>query len=87
MKDGRDKWRYVNILVATQKPEQFVTELDNFNYVSSDTISIDQKLAAEMIYRKIKFVLIPSRTVVKDDTEFLIEQKVFSQWRIYKVKI
>jgi hypothetical protein len=87
MKDGRDRWKFANIFVTSQKPEFFVADLDNFNYVSSDTIFIDQKLAAEMIYRKIKFLLIPSRTVVKDDTGFLIEQKVFEQWKIYKFKM
>ena len=87
MKDGTDKWKFVNILVASQKPEHFVTDLKNFNYVSSDTITIDQKLATEIVEQKIKFVLIPSRTVVKDETKFLIEQKVFGQWKIYKVKM
>ena len=87
MKDGTDKWKFANIMVASQRPELFVTDLKNFNYVSSDTTVVDQKLAAEMIYRKIKFVLIPSRTVVNDDTGFLTQQKVFSQWRIYKVKM
>ena len=86
MKDGSDKWRYSNILVASQKPEQFVLELHNFDYVSSDTISVDQQLISEMVIHKIKFVLIPSRTIIKNVTEFFIEQKTFEQWKIYKVK-
>jgi hypothetical protein len=87
MKDGSDKWRYANILVTSQKPELFVTDLKNFSYVSSDTVTIDQKLVAEMVNRKIEFVLMPSRKIVNDDTGFLIEQKVFGKWKIYKFKM
>ena len=85
MRDGSDKWRYVNLLVTSQKPEQFVIELENFNYVSSDTISIDQKLVSEMINCKIKFILVPSRTIVRNNAEYFSEVKAFKQWKIHQL--
>ena len=87
MKDGSDKWRYSNILVASQKPEQFVLELHNFDYVSSDTISVDQQLISEMVIHKIKFVLIPSRTIVKKGAEFFNKIKVFKKWKVYQINL
>lgn len=85
MRDGSDKWRYVNLLVTSQKPEQFVIELENFNYVSSDTISIDQKLVSEMMNCKIKFILVPSRTIVRNNAEYFSEVKAFKQWKVHQL--
>jgi hypothetical protein len=85
MKDGTDKWRYANILVTSQMPDQFVIELDNFNYISSDTISIDQKLISEMVNRKIKFVLIPYRIIISNSAEYLSEIKTFKLWKVFKL--
>ena len=87
MKDGSDKWRYSNVLVASQKPEQFVLELHNFDYVSSDTISVDQQLISEMVIHKIKFVLIPSRTIVRKGAEFFNEIKIFKKWKVYEINL
>lgn len=87
MKDGSDKWRYSNIMVASQKPEQFVIDLENFDYVSSDTISVDRKLVSEMVKFKIKFVLIPSQTIIRNGAEFLSELKVFQKWKVYELNM
>ena len=87
MKDGSDKWRYSNILVASQKPEQFVSELHNFDYVSSDTISVDQQLISEMVNLKIKFVLVPSRTIVSNGLEYFSEIKTFKKWKVYEINL
>lgn len=87
MKDGSDKWRYSNFLVVSQKPEQFVLKIDNFDYISSDTISVDQKLVSEMVNRKIKFVLIPSRTIVRNGAEYFTEIKAFKQWKVYQINL
>lgn len=87
MKDGSDKWRYSNFLISSQKPEYFVLGLDNFDYVSSDTISVDQKLVSEMVNLKIKFVLVPSRTIVGNGLEYFSEIKTFKKWKIYQINM
>lgn len=84
MKDAADKWRFANILVASQKPMQFVTELDNFKFITSDIISLDIDLKTELINKAVKYVLIPSKKNVQ--SEFLTEIKSFDQWKIFALK-
>ncbi len=85
MKDGSDKWRYSNLLISSQKPDQFVIELENFKYVSSDTISISHKLISELLNYRIKFIAIPSRTILRDSARYLSEIKPFKQWKVYEM--
>jgi len=85
MKDGSDKWKYSNLLITSQKPDQFVTETENFNYVSSDTISISHKLISELLDYKVKFVVIPARTTVKDKAKYLSEMEAFEKWKVFKL--
>ena len=85
MKDGSDKWRYSNLLISSQKPDQFVIETENFNFISSDTISIGPELISELLNYKVKFIVIPSRTIIKDG-EYFNEIQVFKQWKVYEMK-
>lgn len=84
MKDGSDKWRFANILVASQKPGQFVLELDNFKFIASDTISIDNDLKTELISKRVKYVLIPSKIMAQ--SKFLTEIKSFDEWKVFTLK-
>lgn len=85
MKDGSDKWRYSNLLISSQKPDQFVIETENFNFISSDTISISHKLISELLNYKVKFVVTPARTIIKD-SEYFNKIQVFKQWKVYEMK-
>ena len=85
VKDASDKWRFSNLLVASQKPDKFVSELGTYNYVSSDSISINSDFVTEMIHKNVKFLVLPSSKEIEDYSNRLILIKSFAKWHIYKV--
>jgi hypothetical protein len=85
MKDGADKWRFANILVTSQKPDLFIQKLEDFNYITSDTISISRKMVSELIEHGVKHIVIPTKVNVSDGQEYYSEVKTFDTWKVCKI--
>jgi len=82
-------WSYINIIVASNKPEMFVRN-SNFNpkIKGNEIISKDYKINLdELSNRDIKYILLKSKELknkVKDNP-FFKKKKSFSKWTVFEL--
>jgi hypothetical protein len=63
----------------------FIQKLENFNYITSDTISINHKMVSELIEHGVKYIVIPTKVNVSDGQEYYGEVKTFGTWKVCKI--
>ena len=80
-----DKWRYVNILVASQNPDPFITDLEGLQYLSSDTLRLNTRLYHSIQDNKIKYLLLPVNVSLISQRNFdvIFQNKT---WRLFELK-
>ncbi|NWF87959.1 MAG: phospholipid carrier-dependent glycosyltransferase [Ignavibacteriaceae bacterium] len=85
MKDGSDKWRYANILVASQNPEIFLDKLRSLEYVNTDTVYLTGQLVEEIKQNNLSYFLSPVRTTLIDTANRITKLKSCENWNVFKI--
>lgn len=82
-------WSYLNVMVASDKPDMFVLNSDSNPKIKEDEIiSKDQKINFEQLSNKhIKYVLLKSKDLKSKaiGNPFLKEKKAFKNWSIFEL--
>lgn len=82
--DKRDKWRFANILVASQNPEKIVMDFKELHYLNSDSVMIDSEFLTHLKKNQISYVIIPSQLVPVDSSNSICLNKEFESWKIFE---
>lgn len=80
-----DKWKHINILVASQEPDYFLISLEKVEYITSDTLQLDQKIISELKAKNVKFILMPSNIRLHSELNITQELNRFHKWVLYKL--
>ncbi len=81
----RGGWQYMNLMVASQNPQRFLTENQMKNPTSkADSISAEQ--ISEFEHAGIQYLILTYRMKQDFGTNYLQRLKQFNNWSIYKIK-
>ena len=80
-----DKWKYLNILVSSQTPDNFITTLDNSESLVSDTLQLDSASISKMEMKEVDYLLLPSYIRVVSKGNIISKLMHNNSWTLYKL--
>lgn len=81
-----DKWAFTNILVASQEPDKFVTELTTIQYLNAGEFMLNKNEVEEIKNKGVKYLLLPPDVIPISNELKLTKIKHFDNWDLFKTK-
>ena len=80
-----DRWKYLNVLVASQNPGVFITTLDKSESLIRDTLKLDPVYLSNLKMKNVCYILFPAYIRIANKESNVSEIIHNNSWTFYKL--